>query len=83
MPPEAKESQFIRDFYEMKTDIELIKNRLEDCSLVKGKCATHHDYITGQTAVDKASKGAIWKVSALTGIISALLTIILKIAHII
>ncbi len=80
MPPEAKESsQFIRDFYDMKSDVEVIKSRLEDCSLVKGKCASHHDFITSQEAVKDAQASSFNKFVGLVAVVNVITILLLKI----
>lgn len=83
MPPEAKDTAFLEAFYEMKSDIKSIKQQLSECSRTAGRCGEHHDYITARNAVDENSKHLIWKVSALTGIVTALLTLGLKALHLI
>lgn len=78
MPPETRDAKFLDDFYEMKTEIKLINQRLEECSRAKGMCAEHHDFVTTQNASAGTLQSIIIKTSALTGIITGLLTLLFK-----
>lgn len=79
MPPEVKESQFMRDFYDMKSDVAVIKEKLENCSLIEGKCDLHHDYITSQKAVEEAKASNFNRFVALVAVVNVITILILKV----
>jgi hypothetical protein len=78
MPPEINDAQFLRDFYEMKTDVEVIKKSLVDCSKAKGKCDIHHDFITKHDAMQEQTKDGLSFWALLIACVSGLLTIIIN-----